>query len=268
MGVNLNPTTYVQGGLLSDVDVELKEIRWTTYDFNGAAEKASLCARCIFTTLDGDGEEHEQYLSAGSLDRFIPDDDTDGKKLKQVGTAEKMTKGTNWHLFIQSIVDKGGDLTPLQEDISILDGSKFHVVRVPAPKRTGGNIQRRTEREPEVLVVDKVISLPWDKKAGAKGKATASAKPAAQTKQAAAPAAAAATSDDGDDAMTVVSAVSAVLEGGPVTLANLKIKAFREIGKDKSLSNDKKSALAKMITPDFLAESGFAIDGDTVSAGE
>jgi len=285
MGIMLHPDTYIRGGLMQDVDVTLTNLRWTEWDYQGTVNPPVLACRITMEPLDG-FDEHEEFLSAGSLDNFQPNPDDDGKTLISPNGKEHLTQSSNWYHFIRSITDSGGDLTPLKDDISILEGSKFHVVRKPAPKRDGAfTVQKKEGREAQILVVDKVISLPWDKKgAGAKRTATAAAtaaKPtgaAAKTNSVAAAAttatATAAAAEEaqaeapaGDDDMNniAIGVVTGLLEKGTTPINQLKVFSFRELNKDKSLDTKTKNAISGTINATWLAGNGFVVDGADVS---
>jgi hypothetical protein len=267
---------------MQDIDVAITNVRWTEWDYQGTVNPPVLACRVTMAPLDG-SDEHEEFLSAGSLDNFTPNPDDDGKTLVSPNGREHLTQSSNWYQFIQSILDSGGDLTPLKDDVSILEGSKFHVVRKPAPKRDGAfTVQKKEGREAQILVVDKVISLPWDKK-GAKRTAVA-AKPAAAvaagaakansgaaansvTATAAAAQEAQAEAPAGDDDLgnVAIGVVTGLLEKGVTPLNQLKVFSFRELNKNKALDTKTKNAISAMITADWLAENGFVVDGTDIS---
>jgi len=278
MGIMLHPDTYIRGGLMQDVDVTLTNLRWTEWDYQGTVNPPVLACRVTMEPLDG-SDEHEEFLSAGSLDNFQPNPDDDGKTLVSPNGKEHLTQSSNWYHFIRSITDSGGDLTPLKDDISVLEGSKFHVVRKPAPKRDGAfTVQKKEGREAQILVVDKVISLPWDKKGAGAKRTAAAAKPAtagaaAKTNSSAAATTAAAAEEAqaeapaGDDDMNniAIGVVTGLLEKGATPINQLKVFSFRELNKNKALDTKTKNAISGMINAAWLAENGFVVDGAEVS---
>ena len=271
--ISLNPADYVRGGLIQDIDVAVTRARWTEWDFNGTITPPSLAACLEFEPLDG-GEVHEEYLSAGKLDFFAPNQENDGKTLVSQGK-DHMTQGTKWHLFIQSMADNGADLTVLNAgDISVIEGAKVHIVRKPAPPRPG---MAKRDKEEMMLVVDKVISLPWDKK-GAGARRTTAAKPGAASAKAdakpdarvdAKPEADTGGGDSDYDAIAL-GAVTEVLsrKGTAMAINSLRVNTYRELSNDKSLDKAARDTINRSVNPDWLAANGFVVDGMEVSLPE
>lgn len=204
---------FVQGGLLDDADVTIVGSRFSTWDYNG--KQPPIFALKV-TMVDGEGAQHEQYLSCGELRFFVPS--TDGKKAVPVGAAQKLNLNTNAVAFLLSVMnaDTVGTLTSALKatgDASLLEGLKVHVVRKAQPKRAGlaivapdatGNVP--AQREKTQLLVEKILAY-----AGGVAAPAAAAKPAvaAGTAAPAPVAAAAAAVSDVED--TAVGALCALL---------------------------------------------------------
>lgn len=242
------------GGGIEEGDVTITSARFGTWDYRG---KSNPVLGLNLKMTDADGQEHDEWLSAGDLKFFVPS--ADGKKAVPVGTATKLNGSTNAAAFIISLLnaDTRGEFAAKvrsTDDISVLDGLKVHVSRKAAPKRSGIVIQPGQENKQQTqLVVDKVIAYPGE--AGS-APATKAAAPAAAS--AAAPANALA-----DTARaTLLSIVGAA--GGSIKKTQLASKVLAEM-KD-AVPATRNGVLGMIVRDDFLnsvAEVGLAYDAAT-----
>lgn len=165
---------FIETGLLDDANVVLRTNRFATWDYKGKIQPPGVLALRA-EMVDEENKVHEQYMSAGDLNFFVPS--SDGKKAVPIGKYQKLNKNTNAAAFILSIMnaDTRGEMTPklkATDDISILDGLRVHVVRKKQPKRPGlvapGSEAASAEAEKESfqMLVDKVLSYPWENGAG------------------------------------------------------------------------------------------------------
>lgn len=188
--VGFGPDQFVQKGLPSDIDVRITKARWTEWNYGGAvsADRLAIAVYLEFKNLASD-EEHEQYLSAGSLaDSFRPNPKDDGKTLEVLKGEPELAKGSNWHLFMDSLWKKGWPSDPNDPrsgsggDVSVLEGLEFHLQRVKAPERPGLKREpRKKEFEEQIMVATAIIRLPWEAGKGSSEKGatrTMSAAPA------------------------------------------------------------------------------------------
>lgn len=176
-GLSLRPSTFSQGGgLIDDVDVEIVRARFVSYDYDGKADKSALC---LFALLkDAEGTEHAQYYSAGDLAYFVPsedpkNEDLNGISVVQVGEKTSLNGGTNAALFLNSLVQAGFPEDKLDSgDIRELEGLVAHVNRVPQPKRSGLPARQgaNADRQPMVLLVTSIKTLPGEQAAKGKSK--------------------------------------------------------------------------------------------------
>lgn len=191
--VSMRPSTYtVGGGLIDDVDVTIKQARFTVgYGESGGNDGAT--ATTLHLVLeDGNGTEHHQYFSMGN--GFVPsetgDEETNGLYLVPVGEKTSINGGCNGALFMNSMVTAGLPEDLLDGDINAIEGTKMHVNRVPAPKRSG--LPKRqgpnAEREQTIMLCTSIINLPGEASAPKKANANVPGKPQGQatTKPAAA----------------------------------------------------------------------------------
>jgi len=181
VGVSLSPDDMVAGGLMDDVDVTWKGARFALWDYGG---KVPTPVPALKLTLVGaDGEEHEQYYSTGAAKDWSPS--PDGKMLIPLSGAS-LRSTTNFAMLMQSIWNtQQFPRDRLSNDISVFEGIVAHMIQVAAPKRKGlaPKMVDGKEVEATVLVVDKIIKLPWEgdaqqAKAG-KGKGKSAGKTAA-----------------------------------------------------------------------------------------
>lgn len=282
--VSMNPSTFVQGGLIDDVDVEILDIRFCYYDYGGKTNdgKAKLCLG--IQMKDADDKVHDQYYSAGDTEFFEPSVegvggegmDRKGGWLIPKGNKSAMGVNTNAGLFLASLVKEGYPVDRL-EQLSITEavvGAVLHVLRAAQPKRkglikTGAAAAGGQERDSDILLCSKVISLPGQAKAvlgNGNGVATSNAgsvaKPTA-TGTVASPAAAASNQAiPGYHDEAVVGIMEILSESdGMVTKKDLPVKAFK-----KFMTHPQKTALVPYLYSEgFLANCpGITFDGATV----
>jgi hypothetical protein len=167
------------GGLLSDVDVTFTAVDCEEWNYGG---KGPGVPALHITMTDEQGEEHEQYLSCGSLDKIVPSDDGSTFVPAEGSSTKGIPASSNGGIFMRSLGDSGYPFTSdqgLPDDYDprnikqLLTGLNCHILRIPAPKRPGiaepeAKPGKRTFPR-EVLTVTKINSLPWEKK---KAKAT------------------------------------------------------------------------------------------------
>lgn len=170
-GVSLKPSDQVEGGgLLDNVDCLWKEVRFEMFDYGGTqAETPALRV----TIAPEDGGEVDQYWSCGQAKDWNPS--KDGKSLIPVGEAKGLNKSSNASILFQSLIKANFPEDKIGDDVSVFEGMRAHMIRVPAPKRGGlpSTKKREDGREFEktILVVDKILSLPGEEKAEGKPKA-------------------------------------------------------------------------------------------------
>jgi len=169
------------GGLLNDVICTWKDVGFELWDYNGNQPTKDPFLKV--TLVDEDGEEVSQYWKAGDAKNWVPS--TDGKTLVKTGSSTGVNRGTNMGALMQSIVDSGWPEEEMGsgDDVSIFEGMVAHMIRVPAPKRSG--LAPRAPRadgktfEDTILTVDEIITRPGEKTAPAKKGRAAKAAPAA-----------------------------------------------------------------------------------------
>ena len=202
--ISFNPDTFVRGGMLDDADVTINTLRLVEWDYNGNVDVP--CLALHLNAVDSEGNEHDEYLSAGDIKRLKPSED--GKKAISVGGATGLNMNSNAGIFLTSLINGGFPKDRVSNDLSVFDGTLVHVRRIAQAQRAGFQPTRKEGREATVLTVEKVISLPGEQKTGkGKGKGAASSKTAPAT---AAGSATAPVADSDLDAKTVT-AVAGIL---------------------------------------------------------
>jgi len=270
MYLSLAPSTFVRGGLLDDVDVEVLDAKFEMFDYGGNAD-AVPALRLNIKELNS-GTEEEVHYSVGALKDFEPSDD--GLHIVPVGGSKFFRKGSNFAFFIDNLTANGFPEDKLvgEQPISILVGTVMHMIRKEAPKREGlrNQVQEDNGQKKTVLVPVQVIKLPWEGKGkqGAASKAGAGAgasKAGSGTGAGATTAAAAPTEDLSDELkLAIYEMVSELIEkgGGTVTKALIGTKAFTILKAPASL---KSKAIAQARNDEFLEELGFSVSGDNVT---
>ena len=156
--LSLRPSDFVLGGgVPSDRNLYITSAEFTYWDYNG--QTAAITALKVAFT-DDDGAEYLQYYSAGSPDRLKPS--SDGKSLESIGDATGVTKNCNFSIFIESLVAAGFPENKLGDDIGVISGLRIFAVAKEQPKRAG--IKGKVGESKVVLVVSKILLMPWDKK--------------------------------------------------------------------------------------------------------
>jgi len=241
MSISLKPSEMsVGGGLWGDMDATITGARFIMSNFGGKA--VSEVPVFELTVADAAGEEYEQLLSTGK--GGTPSED--GESLEGSG---KLNSGSNFGLFLSSMVSGGFPENRLEDKASALVGTKAHFERVAAPKRAGLVKAPRADGkvyEDMILIVTKVLELP-----GAKAKAKAPAKVTGK-----APAAAKAKAPAGDTSEISDMALGAfmqVLSENPegLTKQQLAAKAFAVVS-----ANPSKTEIVKMAYDEEFMASG------------
>lgn len=161
-GVSLNPDDFKEGGgLWTGVEGTIKGLSFKMWDYQGKAKPA--CA-ALLQVEDDQGVEYEQYLSCGGGSIYPS---PDGKFILPAGTA--LNSGSNFALFVLSMINAGFPKTRIADDVSVFVGGKYYFERVAAPKRSVIKQPRADGKvfEDTILTVTKIISLPGDKAKGA-----------------------------------------------------------------------------------------------------
>lgn len=175
--ISMKLDSFVQGGLLDDVDATFSNTRLELKTLGAGKEGVYVCADL---TVDGDDSVHEQFFRAGNAEHFGISEDDD-KFIVATGEKGGLIKGTNWHRLWASLVKLG--LSEAEYDkkgVACLDGLKAHLVRVPVPENERrGMVTDDGKKAADPLIATKIITFPG----GKAGKATTTTKAAPKAKK-------------------------------------------------------------------------------------
>lgn len=246
-GVSLKPSDFRESTFLDDVDVIIKECRFTLFDFNGAIEEAVPCLKVEFETEDG--TIVSQHYGAGfSSEEWQPSED--GHRLVPCSTHTQMSAGNNCSLFIQSLVNSGFDEDKIENDVTIFEGLNVHVAQMAAPRR-----KKKADDDDKVRTILLVTGINEDA-TKAKSKAGSAKK---SSKKGKAP-----KSDDSSDVEFVTDWLIGKLGDGAINKSDLPALAF----KDSGIPANKKSMTVKLVfSDDFLNSGPWTFDGKEVKLG-
>jgi len=245
--ISLNPSSFVSGGLLNDVDVEVVEARYSLFDYQGTVDpvNARTTLRLKMRTLDGQ-QDATEHLTLGQTQDFIPNEADGGLTLRSLSGKSGLSKKSKLFFFLQSLVEAGFDASHLDSGrADCLEGVRFHFVRKPMPDLSGLEITRRgknPDQQVEYIHVTKYL--------GEAAKAKAKPKAAAEA--------------EGDFDAEVQAAALEILSqvGKPgMTLSKLGIEALRQ----PKLSPKLRQAVSKLLSnPQWLEEVGCVLEGNVL----
>jgi len=249
--VSIRPSEMVEGGALPvNQNLTVKEAIFCSFDYQGKAPQTTAAK---ITLVNDEGQEYEQYYSVGKPDRFLPSQD--GKTLIAVGTAQALSKSSNFWILMNELVNAGFPENKIGGAIDVLDGLYAYWIGMVEPKREGlvkePLAEGQVARVPQVLVPSKIHKLPWEK--GAKG-----------AKTGAKAAAVAVGEEESVDATAAAIAFigKVVAEVGAITRQDLAVRLFKD-------SPEGRDAIAAAIyapeTQGALLAAGFKVDGETIS---
>lgn len=248
-GASLNPDDFISGGLLDDVDVTWKNVRFEMYNYGGKSDPAPCLGADLVTGVELRPEDVvRQYWSCGSSDNWEPSED--GSRLIPVGGDTELRRSTNLFLLLKSLKEAGFPMPQLADgSVTPLNGLKAHMRRIDAPKR-GNMIQnarrgrdgKEFERDNKILCVEKIIALPSEAPKGAKkGKK----EPVTEAKP---------TSNLDSKTMDILTSVI-VQSGGKINKKDLPTIGFKILAGDV----DRNRVLALLFNEEWIQSSGFAI---------
>lgn len=286
--VSFNPDTATTG-MLDDVDLEITDAATVMFDYNGQQDAQP--ALCLELT-DINGGRHEQYWTCGKAIDWAPTDDQGG--FVPLTGKSGFNDSTNiMHLF-KSLHEQGGEaiLDILNAgDCKQFIGMKAHFIIKTLPKRTGLiRTGKNAEKDPQVLVVSKIHSLPGTTGTGtgattapakAAGKAGTGGGPSPATSKAAggkangavastSAAAAAAGDNEAVDTELVPAVLASLSENGELQKKDL-IKIANDTFNTPELKALRNKAIGRANQPSFMAklgDNGVTVDGAKLTLSE
>lgn len=245
-----NLAGYSAGGGLPEGDYCLNNVAIKMYqsiDAQGVKKgEARLSVMITFIPLAGEADEVEKAYSLGSKAHlsWVPNSAGTGIEPVVGGPGTPPNNGTNWALFVKSLLDSGMPEDVLKNDVSVLNGTHVHMQNVPEPEERRGFAQATTgeagmdNRPKTVAIVSEIKDngKPWEGsggvpegKGGAQSAATSSQTKAggshATSKAAAAKPVTDSSHSNGDDASeSAQAAITEVLEKKPEGMNKLMLK--------------------------------------------
>jgi hypothetical protein len=164
MGISFNPKDQIKGGLITDVDGTLTNVRIVN-PFTYPNSDAKACAIVATLVVDG-GDEHEAFWSMGNPEAW--EISYDGMEATSVEGKTGMQDSCNAAFFLRELEPAGFPLNKVTDKISFLEGLKAHWIQKAPPKRAGLDNTNARGQERTCLVPEKILKLPWEKEKGGK----------------------------------------------------------------------------------------------------
>jgi hypothetical protein len=193
-----------------------------------------------FTSLtDSAADPYKQFYSMGTNAHksFVPSADGKGVEVVAGGPSTTFAQQTNWHVFLRHLHDCSPNLAEsLTNDVSPLDGMKFHMMSIAPPDERKGFTAQTGEGAAERK--DTKISVPTALLDGNTPAVApkATAKPA--TNGAPAPQTAAPAEADDDVQTAAINGISTVLEKQPAGCARLLLRTQTFAAVKKAAGDD------------------------------
>lgn len=256
-GASLNPVDFIAGGLMDDVDVTFKNVRFEMCDYNGTQETPSpaLGADLITGAEQANEKAYRQHWSCGSAESWEPS--PDGSQCVAIGKDTEFRKSSNVFLFVGSLQQAGFPMERLNEgNCTVLEGMVAHVKRVDQPTRSNlnqpttrrGRDGKEYAKDNKVLCVTKIISLA-DEKKGAKKAAAGNAKGPEGT----------GSNANLDEKAKIVMMTLIGQGGGHTSKKELPTKGFQAIPQD---DKDKNKIFTLLFKDEWIKSNGFVIAED------
>ena len=270
--VSWAPADFAAGGLLNDVDVEIESAEWTTEgppNYTASAMFAKMSLKIL-----SDGNIVDQWWSAGAkaLEHFTPSDDGRFLIPSGPGGASQLMKGSNFNLFVESLVGKGFHESKCNDMLN-LKSLQMHVIQQTITTRPGMTAGK-DGRDSLVMLCERIIKLPGDR---VRGRAAVpvkpiTGKPATTTTTTPAPDAEPSAPDntvDPEYAALALETLRAVLTGAPDSTMERKLARVKVFSAIKNRKTVERNAVLELLGDnEWLAANGFLADETTVTLVE
>lgn len=168
-GASLNPKNFITGGLLDDVDVTLKNVKFEMFDYAGTSDPAPALGIDLVTGDEEQGEKpYRNHWSVGGADMWAPSED--GMEVVPIGKDLFPRKSSNLFFLVTTLLEAGVPESVLESGrVDFLEGLKVHIVRKEPPGKSGqpkgkrvGRDGKEYEKDGKVYAVSKVYEpYPW-----------------------------------------------------------------------------------------------------------
>lgn len=169
-GASLSPKNFITGGLLDDVDVTFKNVKFEMFDYNGTQEPTPALGIDLVTGSEEPGEKpYRNHWSVGKAEMWAPSDD--GMEIVPIGKDLFPRKTSNLYFLVTTLLEaKVPDEVLDSGRVDVLEGLKVHIVRkeppgkksdVPKEKRVGRD-GKEYEKDGKIYAVSKIYEpFPW-----------------------------------------------------------------------------------------------------------
>jgi hypothetical protein len=251
-GASLRPSDHSEATGLWQGRGKVAGAAFVMFDYGGKSDPKPT-AQLNIQPEEG-GDVVEQHWSVGKDTDWMPSED--GSRLVAIGRATQINTSSNLSILITSMVNAGFPEDKLTDNIGDLVGLDADFVRVAAPKRPGLPV-REGQQESQILIVNEIFQLPWEKKAG-KPAAAKAAKPTGK----AATAEEAGEEESAEDLATAL-VVSILAEKGSIKKQQLSTHLFKELKGNPRM----KEIMQVAYSDDFLSEGPWTFEGGELSMG-
>jgi hypothetical protein len=280
---SFDPADAIRGGLISDVDVLIKELVWTVEgptDYH--SREPNYFLKGYLSLIEDPNVVEEVWWSAGTRKSHTPCND-EGEPLDEGYrlTGGPMIQGSNAVMFMDSLKKCGIDASPgshrmASGNLKQLIGIEMHVIRKVIEREGLQRAPREDGRTPAgVVICQKIIRVPGEKRAvKAKPAAAASAaRPAAAAASTAKPAAvskpagaqAVSTAVNVEELAALVLTGMMPTNGDALPLAEAKLQANRTLYSQHKVSlADRAKVIETMLDPAWLESQGVLVEGETL----
>ncbi len=162
-GASLKLGEFQEGGGLFQGEATWRNPRFEIFEYKGSGNSSP---GFMVDLEPEEGDTIMQFWSVGNADDWTPS--KDGKKIIATGKATKLSKSSNFYLLLNSLVEAKFPDDKMGDDVSVYEGMKCNMVRIPAPERKGLQ-QKEKKYDPTILVVDSIITFPWEAESKGKG---------------------------------------------------------------------------------------------------
>lgn len=272
--VSLATKDMKEGGLIADVDIEVVDSRFIIWDYDPEFQGGGNGPDTTALRWDMKLKDGSIVLAGWSVGgSMIPVDegDIEGAGLQPAeenAQGGKINKSTNFRLLSDSLEAHGFPVDKLETGrADVFKGLKAHMIRVPAPKRSGLDSADSQGREKTVLVVGEILALPGEK-GGAKKRSANKTKASGSSSAASKKSDTAEKTDSEAGAADVDTVASEVLsdmlsDTDSIPLKQMKLGSLTRLRKRGDLDRDTMNAVASVLSSkDWLEDNGATVTDD------
>lgn len=166
-GLSFAPDDMAEGGgLLDNIRATITGGAFEVTNYGGKAKQKVFAARLDLEEQNGTAHE-DQWWKMGDVEDWVAING--GRGFDRAGVKDAVNKGTNFGIFMNSLIDAGFPADKLTPDIGCLFGLEAHFQQQIVEGRDKIKSKDGSkEYDPKVLCVAEIFSFPWEKKSKAK----------------------------------------------------------------------------------------------------